>query len=180
MRYSANYVDSPLGRLLLAAQDEGLCGVWMEGQKYFAPGILERDLDWEDTAPLRTARRWLIAYFAGERPDVAELPLTPAGSDFRQTVWAELCRIPYGQVVTDGQIADRVAHTLGRETMSAQAVGGAVGHNPFSIVIPCHRVVGSDGSLTGYAGGIQKKLWLLEHEGVDLRTLHLPTHGTAL
>lgn len=180
MQYSAKQVDSPLGRLLLVAQDEGLCGIWMEGQKYFAPGIREGDLDWEDTAPLRAAWHWLAAYFAGERPDVAELPLMPVGSNFRQTVWAELCRIPYGQVVTYGQIADRVAHTLGRETMSAQAVGGVVGHNPFSIVIPCHRVVGSDGSLTGYAGGIQKKLWLLEHEGVDLRTLHLPTHGTAL
>ena len=180
MRYSAKQVDSPLGQLLLVAQDEGLCGIWMEGQKYFAPGIREGELDWEDTAPLRAARHWLAAYFAGERPDVAELPLMPVGSNFRQTVWAELCRIPYGQVVTYGQIADRVARTLGREKMSAQAVGGAVGHNPFSIVIPCHRVVGSDGSLTGYAGGIQKKLWLLEHEGVDLRTLHLPTHGTAL
>ena len=176
MQYSAKQVDSPLGRLLLVAQDEGLCGIWMEGQKYFAPGIREGDLDWEDTAPLRAAWHWLAAYFAGERPDVAELPLMPVGSKFRQTVWAELCSIPYGQVVTYGQIA----HTLGRETMSAQAVGRAVGPNPFSIVIPCHRVVGSDGSLTGYAGGIQKKLWLLEHEGVDLRTLHLPTHGTAL
>ena len=105
MQYSAKQVDSPLGRLLLVAQDEGLSGIWMEGQKYFAPGIREGDLDWEDTAPLRAAWHWLAAYFAGERPDVAELPLMPVGSNFRQTVWAELCRIPYGQVVTYGPVS---------------------------------------------------------------------------
>ena len=127
--------DSPVGLLTLAAADDGLKGLWIEGQKYFA-GTLD--------APLEEG----------------------IGSEFRQVVWQLLCAIPQGEVRTYGQLAQEAAKKLGRERMSAQATGGAVGHNPISIIIPCHRVVGSDGSLTGYAGGLDKKRALLEHEGV--------------
>jgi len=106
--------------------------------------------------------------------------LAPIGGEFRQQVWQILCEIPYGALMTYGQIAQELKKRTGRQSMSAQAVGGAVGHNPISIIIPCHRVVGSNGSLTGYAGGIDKKRWLLEHEGADMQRLYMPTKGTAL
>ena len=123
---------------------------------------------------------WLDRYFAGENPQISELPLAPSGSDFRQMVWKILCDIPSGQTTTYGEIAKKIAARTGRSTMSAQAVGGAVGHNPISIIIPCHRVVGTNGSLTGYAGGIDKKIALLELEGVDMTKYFVPTKGTAL
>ena len=110
------------------------------------------------------AQEWLERYFSGEKPSPEELPLRPEGTDFRQMVWRELLHIPYGQVTTYGSLAKAVARKMGRETMSAQAVGQAVGHNPISIIIPCHRVVGANGSLTGYAGGLDRKIRLLELE----------------
>lgn len=113
-------------------------------------------------------RCWLDRYFAGQRPSPDELPLYPHGSAFRQTVWRCLCRIPYGTVTTYGAIAHEVSFQLGVKTMSAQAVGGAIGHNPISIIIPCHRVIGANGRLTGYAGGLEKKYWLLSHEGLTI------------
>ena len=125
-------------------------------------------------------RGWLDRYFAGGRPSLCELPLAPAGSEFRQGVWSILCEIPYGEVTTYGDIAKKVAARMGNKSMSAQAVGGAVGHNPISIIIPCHRVVGSNGSLTGYAGGIKTKIKLLELEGADMTPLFTPKKGTAL
>ena len=133
-----------------------------------------------DAPVLAAAKEWLDAYFAGERPAIADLPLAPIGSEFRQKVWRILTEIPYGQVTTYGAIAQQVARELGRDHMASLAVGGAVGHNPISIVIPCHRVVGSDGSLTGYAGGLDKKIWLLEHEGMDMTRVYRPKKGTAL
>ena len=111
------------------------------------------------------AQEWLERYFSGEKPSPEELPLRPEGTDFQQMVWRELLHIPYGQVTTYGSLAKAVAKKMGRETMSAQAVGQAVGHNPISIIIPCHRVMGTDGSLTGYAGGLDRKIRLLELEG---------------
>ena len=129
---------------------------------------------------LRSAKVWLDRYFAGEQPRISELLLKPAGSPFRQAVWRILCDIPYGTVITYGEIARRMAAQMGRDHMSGQAVGGAVGHNPISIIIPCHRVVGSSGSLTGYAGGIDVKIKLLTHEGADLSRLFVPGKGTAL
>ena len=120
------------------------------------------------------AADWLDRYFAGKRPDPSELPLKPEGSPFRQAVWQLLLEIPYGQVTTYGQLAKKMAELMGRQSMSAQAVGGAVGHNLISIIIPCHRVVGTDGSLTGYAGGLEKKIRLLELEGVDLTGMKMP------
>lgn len=162
MMVKTNY-DSPLGQLTLASDGEAIIGLWIEGQKYFAAGI-PTNLPVSDDLPVFwKARDWLDRYFSGERPLPGELPLAPQGSAFRQSVWRILCEIPYGQTVTYGEIAK----SLG--VRSAQAVGGAVGHNPISIIIPCHRVLGSDGSLTGYAGGAQKKIWLLAHEGAQLR-----------
>ena len=147
--------DSPIGKIVLGAREEALVGLWMEGQKYFGSGY---EMMPGENAVLRQAKEWLQRYFAGLRPDPRELPLAPEGSEFRQAVWAALLEIPYGQTVSYGQILRRVGRGC------AQAVGGAVGHNPISIIIPCHRVVGADGKMTGYAGGIEKKKFLLELE----------------
>ena len=165
--YYGGWYESPIGRLFLACSCEGLAGVWMEEQRYLRQtmpqGVVEAD-----HPLLHQASAWLEAYFAGQRPCVEDLPLAPAGGAFRQCVWSLLREIPYGQVTTYGALARAAAHRLGRERMSAQAVGGAVGHNPIAIIVPCHRVIGSDGSLTGYAGGMERKAWLLQHEGANL------------
>ena len=154
---------SPVGKLTLVSDGEAIIGLWIEGQKYFAAGI-PTNLPVRDDLPVfLQARDWLDRYFAGERPAVCELPLAPQGSAFRQSVWQLLCEIPYGQTMTYGEIAKRLS------CKSAQAVGGAVGHNPISIIIPCHRVLGADRGLTGYAGGMDKKIWLLRHEGAAFR-----------
>lgn len=169
--------DSPVGRLTLASDGRAVCGLWLAGQKYHGASLPEAPVVQDDEV-LAGLRAWLDAYFAGERPQVDALALAPRGSDFRQAVWRILLEIPYGETTTYGQIAARLKAERGRA--SALAVGGAVGHNPISIVVPCHRVVGADGSLTGYAGGIERKVRLLEHEGVDLSRLYVPKHGTAL
>ena len=162
MMVKTNY-DSPLGSLTLASNGEAIIGLWIEGQKYFAAGI-PTNLPAQDDLPVfLQARAWLDRYFAGQRTAANELPLAPQGSAFRQGVWAILCQIPYGHTVTYGEIAKRLC------CKSAQAVGGAVGHNPISIIIPCHRVLGADRGLTGYAGGTDKKIWLLRHEGAAFR-----------
>ena len=162
MVYASRY-DSPVGALLLAERNGKLVGVWMEGQKHLG-SLREQTLEFADTPVLVRTKRWLDRYFNGERPQISELPLAPEGSDFRKAVWEILCEIPYGETITYGDIARQIADRLGLARMSAQAVGGAVGHNPISIIIPCHRVVGADGSLTGYAGGIEKKMQLLALE----------------
>ena len=167
MYYSA-VCPSPLGMLTLGSDGEHLIGLWLEGQKYFG-GAVREVLEERDGLPVfDAARDWLARYFAGEKPMPSELPLCPIGGEFRQRVWSLLCQIPYGETTTYGALARALAAQMGRPSMSSQAVGGAVGHNPISIIIPCHRVVGSGGSLTGYAGGIAAKLRLLEHEGVEL------------
>lgn len=176
--YASCTYDSPVGMLTLAAGEEGLKGLWLEGQKYFA-GTLDRPMREGVSEHLERAIRWLDAYFAGESPALDALSLAPNGSDFQQAVWKLLCTIPAGEVRTYGDLAKDVAALLGKDSMSAQATGGAVGRNPISIIIPCHRVVGAQGSLTGYAGGINRKLWLLKHEGVDCRGFHIPAHSTA-
>lgn len=179
MFYSTYYL-SPVGRLKLASDGRSLVGLWIEGQKYFG-GTVRDEMVEEDRLDLfDSAVEWLDRYFSGERPAPDELPLAPAGGAFRQAVWEILCQIPYGEVITYGEIARQVALKMNKSHMSAQAVGGAVGHNPISIVIPCHRVVGTSGSLTGYAGGIEKKMWLLTHEGADTHLFFLPQKGTAL
>ncbi len=178
--YNIVYASSPVGPLTLAADDTHITGLWMEGQKYFGATLSGPPVRKADHPVLQKACQWLDRYFAGERPGISELPLAPSGSEFRREVWRILCGIPYGEVMTYGEIGKRVAAEMGRKSMSAQAVGGAVGHNPISILIPCHRVVGSDGSLTGYAGGLVRKRRLLELEGVNLSRLFVPSVGTAL
>ena len=177
MQYTSHY-HSPLGDVLLAADDVGLTGLWFQDQKYFARG-LDRDHAEEETPVLVQAKRWLTCYFSGKEPDFTP-PLHPVGSTFRQAVWQILLQIPYGQTMTYGEIARRMADIQKVPHMSAQAVGGAVGHNPLSIIVPCHRVVGTNGSLTGYAGGIDRKIKLLALEGVDMSRFFVPKKGTAL
>ena len=167
------HYDSPLGGILLAADERGLTGLWFEGQKYFAR-TLPAGSEERETPALADAARWLDVYFSGREPDFTP-PLHPAGTPFQRTVWELLGQIPYGKATTYGALAAR-----GRASMSAQAVGGAVGHNPVSIIIPCHRVVGADGSLTGYAGGIERKIALLRLEGADTARFRVPKKGTAL
>ena len=165
---SLSWYDSPIGKLLLSAGENALTGVWFEGQKYF-PEHLCASAVRDDAHPvLSRARDWLDRYFAHEQPDPRELKLAPRGSEFRHQVWELLLQIPYGQVTTYGALAKELAEQRGLSSLSAQAVGGAVGHNPISIIVPCHRVVGADGSLTGYAGGMDKKLLLLTLEGAAL------------
>lgn len=169
MTYTMHY-DSPLGKILLAADEEGLTGLWFETQKYFAAKLPPEHE--EGTMPvLGDACRWLDVYFSGREPDFTP-KLHLIGSDFRQAVWALLLQIPYGQTRTYGVLAKQLAEINGGKRVSAQAVGGAVGHNPVSIIVPCHRVVGSDGSLTGYAGGIDKKMRLLTLENAEAANLY--------
>ncbi len=156
--------SSPLGPLLLASDGESLTGLWLDGQKYFAAGLGEEASEVPSLPVLKSAAKWLDAYFAGERPNPRALPLAPKGSEFQKLVWSLLAEIPYGETTTYGALAAKAEKRLGRRT-SARAVGAAVGHNPISIIIPCHRVLGASGSLTGYAGGLDKKEWLLRHEG---------------
>ena len=156
MDYRMKY-PSPVGELTVASDGENIIGLWLEGQKYFAATINEDAIE-KELPIFDEARHWLDIYFAGREPDFLP-PLAPRGSEFRRAVWEELLRIPYGETVSYGEIARR----LGGKT-SARAVGGAVGHNPISIIIPCHRVVGAKGNLTGYAGGVDKKVKLLEIE----------------
>ncbi len=163
MIYTTHY-KSPIGDLLLASKDNKLIGLWIEGQKYYMSNFLEEMKENDNDKTLLKAKKWLDRYFNKEKPSIKELELNPMGSEFRQAVWKILCEIPYGKVTTYKEIAEEIAEQKGIDKMSAQAVGGAVGHNPISIIIPCHRVVGTNGDLTGYAGGIDKKKYLLEHE----------------
>lgn len=179
MFYMAHYI-SPLGEITLGSDGNGLAGLWLEGQKYYADKVFETPIENADLAVFIAVKKWLDDYFDGKRPGLSDLPLSPRGGEFRQAVWAILCDIPYGELTTYGEIARKMAVHLNKANMSSQAVGGAVGHNPISIIIPCHRVVGSNGSLTGYAGGIDKKVKLLEHEHADLKGLFISRTGTAL
>ncbi|MDR1328524.1 MAG: methylated-DNA--[protein]-cysteine S-methyltransferase [Oscillospiraceae bacterium] len=179
MFYSTAY-RSPVGALTLASDGQSLVGLWIEGQKYHGAAIREPMTERDGVPVFGAVKEWLDGYFAGEKPDASKLPLAPIGSEFRQGVWDILRSIPYGEVTTYGNIAGKLSLKTGKTSMSAQAVGGAVGHNPISIIIPCHRVVGASGSLTGYAGGIGTKRKLLELEGVDMSGLFVPQKGTAL
>ena len=156
MEYRTTY-PSPLGELTLASDGTALTGLWIKGQKYFGGGATLWEVQ-DDLPVFAAASSWLDAYFAGEETDPEDLPLAPTGTEFQQTVWQALRDIPYGTTVTYGELASRIG------CGSARAVGAAVGRNPISIIVPCHRVLGADGSLTGYAGGIDCKRWLLDHE----------------
>lgn len=177
MAYTQHY-DSPLGGILLAADEIGLTGLWFDGQKHFADNLPAEHTE-QETPVLAEVRRWLDVYFTGKAPEFLP-PLHPIGSAFRRSVWEILLQIPYGQTTTYGEIARQLAERQGLSRMSAQAVGGAVGHNEISIIIPCHRVVGTNGSLTGYAGGIDKKQRLLGLEHTDMTGFFVPKKGTAL
>ena len=175
MYYKAQYI-SPLGDILLASDESSIIGLWTQQQKYIDHTMPKEMIEKYNIPILKEAIGWLDAYFAGKKPKVSDLPLAPIGGQFKQQVWRILTKIPYGELRTYGSIAEEVARAMGKERMSAQAVGGAVGHNPISIIIPCHRVVGKNGSLTGYAGGLDKKIKLLEHEGVDMTGLFVPKY----
>lgn len=179
MFYSTGYA-SPLGAITLASDGKNIVGLWFDGQKYFAATVKNGMEEKSDLPAFAVAKEWLDAYFAGKNPAISALPLAPLGGEFRKAVWDILCDIPYGQWTTYGEIAKKTAARMNKKSMAGQAVGGAVGHNPISIVIPCHRVVGAGGSLTGYAGGIGKKIKLLELEGVDTSHFFVPGKGTAL
>lgn len=170
--------ESPIGPLVVAGDEHGVNGLWMMGQKYYGL-TLEKNASRAPLPLFDTVREWLDAYFRGETPGRLP-PLAPKGSEFRHMIWKILLDIPPGQVTTYGEIGRKAAAMMGRPSMSAQAVGGAVGHNPISIIIPCHRVVGADGSLTGYAGGVERKLYLLRLEKANLESLYLPKAGTAV
>ena len=161
MDYTHHYV-SPLGGITLASDGEYLTGLWFDGQKYYADTLHaqheEKDLD-----VFRRTDNWLDIYFSGKEPNFTP-PLRMKGTEFRQEVWQILLTIPFGKTMTYGEIAKVLANRRGIKSMSAQAVGGAIGHNPISLIIPCHRVIGTNGALTGYAGGLEKKAWLLDME----------------
>ena len=164
MQYISHYC-SPLGNILLASDGTHLTGLWFEAQKYFAEK-LDSDRKEMDSFVFQQTKSWLDMYFTGKEPGIS-LPIRLNGTAFQNQVRQILSSIPYGQTMTYGQIARVIAKQRGLSHMSAQAVGGAVGHNPISIIVPCHRVLGADGSLTGYAGGIERKIALLHLEGIS-------------
>ena len=164
MDFTTHY-HSPLGNILLASDGEALVGLWFEGQKYFAEGLDKVCKECEDVPIFQETKAWLDTYFSGRIPEFTP-KLKMRTSEFRQGVWNVLLQIPYGHTMTYGEIAHLIAQERGLKSMSAQAIGNAVGHNSISLIIPCHRVIGTNGSLTGYAGGIDKKKWLLQMEGV--------------
>lgn len=174
MVYTTRYETGLIGTLTLASDGESLVGCWFENDHWSDHGIKGEEQQAEDALPVfAQARAWLARYFAGGRPSPGELPLAPQGSAFQKRVWELLTEIPYGHTVTYGEIAARIASETGRN-MSAQAVGGAVGRNSICIIVPCHRVVGANGNLTGFGGGLATKAKLLEHEQVDMGTFHMP------
>lgn len=164
MDYLSNY-SSPLGAMTMASDGTHLIGLWFNGQKYYADTLDSKNEERDDLSIFEQTHHWLDIYFSGSAPD-----FTPAlllrGNDFRRRVWEILLTIPYGHTMTYGDIAHTIARERGLHNMSAQAIGGAVGHNPISLIIPCHRVIGATGSLTGFAGGIERKKWLLEREQI--------------
>ncbi len=164
---SLAFYDSPLGKMSIAADEEGIVGIWFCGQKYDQRSV-DPHVQKQETPMIAEAKRYLDLYFTGKEPPFIP-PLHLLGTPFQMLVWRLLREIPYGSTSTYREIAQKVACEMQRNSMSAQAIGGAVGHNPISIIIPCHRVIGSDGSLTGYAGGIERKQYLLTLEGA-LRT----------
>lgn len=178
MYYKTEY-NSPIGNITLASDGENIVGLWFANQKYFKETIKEKMIDNTSLKVFGTAKTWLDKYFNGDKPEISSISLAPSGNNFRQTVWNILCEIPYGEVTTYGEIAKEIAKIKGVNKMSAQAVGGAVGHNPISIIIPCHRVIGVNGNLTGYAGGIDIKIELLKHENVDITKMFIPKYSTA-
>lgn len=171
-------ITSPLGEITLRSDGESLTGVWFEDDKHYN----DKDINGavlKDLTVFTQTEKWLDEYFSGKEPKI-NVPLKFIGSDFQVQVWEILQKISYGKLITYGNIAKKIAVRKGLANMSAQAVGGAVGRNPLCIIVPCHRVVGANGSLTGYGGGMPRKVALLKLEGVDMSKLTVPTKGTAL
>lgn len=158
-----NEYDSPLGKISFAYNDSRLCGLWFKGQKYYQSNLKEYDTEIKPFS--KKVIKWLASYFQGNNPKV-DIPLHLEGTTFQKKVWNILITIPYGKTMTYKEIANIIANEKGIHKMSSQAVGSAVGHNPISIIVPCHRVIGSNGSLTGYAGGIERKEQLLKLEKI--------------
>lgn len=176
MQYTTIY-QSPVGEILLAADGIGLTGLWFKGEKYYALN-LDKEHEEKEVPVFEEVKHWLDIYFTGKDPDFIP-PVHIIGTPFRMEVWEILRRIPYGETTTYGEIAKKIAEKKGLKRMSAQAVGNAVGHNEISIIVPCHRVVGTNGSLTGYAGGIDKKIALLKLEGALKEEYFAPKHSPA-
>ncbi len=166
MEYTHHY-DSPLGGIMMASDGEALTGLWFDGQKYFADTLSEEHTA-KNLPVFEQTDHWLDIYFSGKAPDFIP-PLNMKATSFRKAVWEILLSIPFGHTMTYGEIAGMIAKQKGLPSMSAQAVGGAVGHNSISLIIPCHRVIGSNGNLTGYAGGLEKKRRLLAMESIATR-----------
>lgn len=177
MTYICHY-HSPLGGITISGTENRITGLWFDGQKYFGD-TLPKDYEKKELPIFEETKKWLDIYFSGKSPDFTP-PLKMNTTSFRKSVWEIMLTIPFGQTMTYGEIADRIAKQKGLAKMSAQAVGGAVAHNSISLIIPCHRVVGTSGSLTGYAGGIEKKVRLLTLEKTDMSTFFVPKRGTAL
>lgn len=167
-----SYYESPVGMIMLKSDGKYLTALAIEGQYHFE--TIQNNLENDDLFIFRKTRKWLDEYFRKKNPSIKDISIKVSGSKFQEKVWSYLLEIPYGKVVTYKEIAIKVAQDFGKEKMSAQAVGGAVGKNPLSIIIPCHRVVGKNNNLTGYGGGIDKKIKLLEIEGVDTTKYQLP------
>lgn len=167
-----NHYNSPLGKITFASNGKELTGLWFNGQKYFA-STLTKEYEQKNLPIFEQTAKWLDIYFSGKNPDFTP-PLFLSSTSFRNEVWKILLTIPYGKIMTYGEIAKLMAENRGVEKMSAQAIGGAVGHNPISIIVPCHRVMGKNGSLTGYAGGVDIKEKLLKFENVDMSKLFMP------
>ena len=179
MTYFTEYKSNLIGTLTLASDGESIVGCWFENDRYFGYGV-DGDMERNDDVPVfAQARSWFDRYFAGACPDPRELPLGARATEFQKRVREAMLDIPYGETTTYGAIAKRIESETGKRT-SARAVGGAVGHNPLCVIAPCHRVVGTNGSLTGFGGGLDAKVKLLEHEHVDMSRFFRPTTGTAL
>lgn len=175
MIYISNY-KSPMGTLLLASKDNKLIGVWIENQKYYLSNIKEELIENNEIDILKRTKKWLDKYFAGKKPDIGELDIAPIGTEFRKKVWKILINIPYGETTTYKEIARKLIN--GKESNRYyQAVGSAIAHNPIMIIMPCHRVVGANKSLTGYAGGLKNKIKLLQLEGCDITKFSIPLEG---
>ncbi len=169
MLFIAHY-PSPIGSVSLASDGENLTGLWFDGQRYDRGSLQGACLAERDLPVFSLAKKWLDIYFSGSAPGFTP-PLNVEGSAFRKTVLDILREIPFGCTMTYGEVAREVALRMGKPLMSAQAVGLAIGHNPISLVVPCHRVLGKNGKLVGYAGGLERKAFLLRNEGIKLRTL---------
>lgn len=169
-------MPSPLGTITLYSSETALTGLYFEKCRY-CEEYPEAALSAEMPEAIISAKNWLEIYFSGSAPDFSP-PIAPSGSPFRQEVFRLMLKIPYGHTETYGSIARKIAEKLGKEKVSAQAVGGAVGHNPISIIIPCHRVVGADGNLRGYGGGMNKKIELMKLEKINMKSFFVPPHFT--